>query len=486
MAIVKPDLPSTVVHFVGETVVSLDPSFNEVMAVIGTHSFGPLASEAGGLETYASLSEWESIYGTGDSPGRTAVVGAFSGGAGGVVFARAATAAAARATTTITNTTPAPALRLTARYAGTDGNEISYVVEDDPLDATRDRLRILFRGATVESYSYLATDIAALAAAITNRPSRYVVADGPGGAAVVTGVALTPTAGTALAAGDDGDVLTAAEYLAAQDALEFVEFGALAAAALTDAAIKVQLATWAKAQAEEMRPFRLILGGAAGESVDDAIAELAANPTLRDEHIIRFAVGTWHDSLLDLDLSTAQLASYVGGLLLARGERSALTRAEAPTLTPVGGTGPTLEELKAGRDAGLTMLRRVTSPRTQVAISEGVTTFISRSVPAKPYILFSEPRLIGLFDRILRQMVAWGDDIVVGDLPANDDTRNLVRKEMRKILDELEATGLAEPGSGFVNVDKPADPALRDTIPYSFGFVPTLTAKYLIGEGRVR
>lgn len=484
--VVKPDLPSSVIRFVGETTVSIPPAFNQIVAIIGSHDFGPLASDPDGTQPHLTLSAWEAVYGTGDTPGRTAVVGAFQAGAGGVVFARAATALAAAATLTLNNTTPVAAIRLTARWKGTAGNQISIVRDDDPIDATKDRLRVLFRGAEVEKYVYTATDIAGLVAAINARPSRYIIADGPGGGAVVTGTALAATAGTALATGNDGAVLTATEYLAAQDALEFAEFGALAPAALTDAPVKVQLANWTRTMAEEMRPFRLVLGGALAETVDTAIAELAANPSLRDEHVIRFGVGTWHEDTLNKDLSTAQLAAYVAGLMVARGERSALTRADAPTLHAVGGSGPSTDELKAGRDAGITMLRRVSSPRTELVISEGVTTFISTVLPAKPYIFFSEPRIVGLLDRIVRQMVAWGDEFVIGDLPANDDTRNLVRKEMRKILEDLETSGLSEPGSGFVNVDPPEDPSLRDTIPYDFGFMPTLTAKYLIGNGRIR
>ena len=202
--------------------------------------------------------------------------------------------------------------------------------------------------------------------------------------------------------------------------------------------------------------------------------------------IIRFAVGMWHDSVTGMDLSTAQLGPRVAGALLARGERSALTRTLFGGLDVVGNTGPSNDELRAGRDKGLTMLRQVSNPAANVAIAQGVTTFIDKNAPGRPYVLFSEPRIVGLLDRIKRQIVEWGDDVVIGDLPVTDDTRALVRKEIRKILDDLETVGLSEPGSGFVNVEPSADPALADAIPYEFGFIPTRTANYLIGNGRVR
>jgi len=490
-AFLKPQLPSTAVDFRGDETLSIAPNGNEVVAVVGPASWGPVnaaPSLAGGRSVYLSLSEFERDFGTADTPLRTAVVGAFSGmglpgqgGAGGVIPIRAATSAAAAASKTLQNTTPAAALTLTAKYKGVDGNQLSYVVEDDPVIAGKDRLRILFRGIEVERFSYNQTDITGLRDAINNRPSAYVVAS-----AATSGTALAPTTGSAFTGGNDGAVLTATEYLAAQAILEFQDFGIFAPAGLTDVSVKVQLAAWNRQMAEEMRPFRMVFGGAAGEDIDDVIAELSSNPTLRDPHIIRFGVGTWHDDSLNKDLGTAELAPRLAGVLAARGLKSSLTRADFATLSPVGNLVPTTQELVQGRDQGITMLRRVSSERTTLAIAQGVSTFTSTTTEGRPFRLWSEPRLVGLFDATIRRIVKWGDDVVIGDLPVNDDTRNLVRKEVGKILAEYEGNGLAEPGTQFIVVDPPNDPNLDDTIPFEFGFKPTRTANYLIGQGRVR
>lgn len=485
MQVVKPDLPSSVLRWVGERQLSVAPSFNETVATIGPHPWGPLLADEDGGKLYPTLPAFEADYGTEDSPLRDAVVGAFvgggvpgEGGAGGVIVGRI-NEGADPAQATI-NAGATPSLRLTARYAGAQGNDITRVIEDDPVDASRDVLRLLFKGAEVEKFTYDATDINALAAAINARPSKWVTAE-----ALATGTALTH-ASAAFAGGSDGDALTAATYTAAQRALEFKRFSVFAPAALNDVAIKVQLAAWIKSMASEMRPIRAVFGGPAAETVDDGLAELAANPSLRDPQIVRFSVGSWVDDILEKTLSTSQLVGRIAGALVARGERSALTRALFAGLHPVGGTGPTTDELKAGRDGGLTMLRQVSNANADVAISQGVTTFIDRLSPAMPYELFSEPRIVGILNRVLRHMVEWGDDVVIGDLPVTDDTRALVRKELGKVLADLEGTGLAEPGSAFAVVDPPDDPDLADTIPYSFGFIPSRTANYLVGEGRVR
>jgi hypothetical protein len=485
---VKPDLPGTIVRFAGDETLSVAPSFNETVAIIGSHDWGPLGlgREDEDVVGYTSLQQFETDYGTTDTQLRRAVVGAFigqgeaaGGGAGAVIVYRAATAAADTAELTRQNTTPANAITFTALNPGTRGNEISIVIEDDPNDGTKDRLRILFEGVTVERFSYAPTNIAALAASV-NATSKYVTAT-----SLITGVALTPTTGTSLAGGNDGEVLTATEYEDAQATLEYHGFTAVGAAALTDTAIQVQLATWVKNMEEGMRPVRLVIGGPAGETVAEAIAELEADPELRDPQIVRIGGGDWYDSYLEVQLSTAELVGRMLGGLAARGLSSSLTRMLLAGITPVG-LPPTQEDLIAGAAGGVTVLRRVSNPLAKVAVSWGKTTFIDDDAEGRPLELFSEPRIVGLLNATIRRIVEWGDDVVIGDLPVTDDTRNLVRQKVTQILEEYEETGLATPGTSFVSVEDPEDPALADAIPFEFGFRPTRTANFLIGNGRVR
>lgn len=485
--IVKPDLPSTIIKWVGVEVTRIPPTTNEVVAVPMTHDWGPLITDADGTALYTNLTEWENVYGNSDTPGRTAAVEAFlgmnvpgGGGAGGIYTPRMATSSAAAATISRNNTTPAAAITLTARYKGTRGNRLSVAIEQDPVITANDRLRVMLDGVTLETYSYVKTDIAALVSLINTRPSRWLTAT-----QVITGVALSPTAGASLAGGDDGATLTAAEWAAAQAALEFKNFGILAPYNLTDTTIKAQLVTWMKAQADVMRPFRMVTGGAAGEALSAVQTELNSG-TLRDEHHIRFGVGTWHDDVLNKDLSTAQLAPRIAGILAARGRKSALTNALLGGLHLVGATGPSASDLVVGRDLGVTMLKRVSNANAELAVSQGVTTFISKTTAGKPYAFFSEPRIVGLLDEVQRRITEWGDDVIIGDLTVTDDTRREVSKEVTKVLEEYEGEGTAQTGTSFVNViNTDNDPQLSDTIPFQFGFKPARTANFLIGEGRI-
>jgi hypothetical protein len=97
-------------------------------------------------------------------------------------------------------------------------------------------------------------------------------------------------------------------------------------------------------------------GGAAGETIDDAIARSVA---LGDPHVVNFGVGTYHDDLLDKDLSTAQLAPRIAGILAARRDQ-ALTGAEL--------------------SAGCTSSARPASRRRrEVAVQRGVTLRSART-----------------------------------------------------------------------------------------------------------
>ena len=198
---VKPIIPQTRIEFVGDVLPRVPPSFSDVVAIPIVHDWGPVVTDppgndgkAGGPQLVQSFAEFTSLFGDSDTPGRTAVAGAFAGqgllagdGAGGVVVARMATGAAVAAHIDIQNTTPAVALTLTAHYKGVRGNDISYVLDANPNDSTQDRLRIRYKGAVVETYVYTRTSITALQAQI-NAASNLVVASGAvDGTALATG-----------------------------------------------------------------------------------------------------------------------------------------------------------------------------------------------------------------------------------------------------------------------------------------------------------
>lgn len=484
--IAKPIIPQTRIGFVGEQTVRVAPSFGETVAVPIKHDWGPMGAELTEPELLASFAEWTTRYGDSDTEARTAIAGAFAGqavrgtgGAGGVIPYRMG-ANAVRAAKTLQNTTPANAITITARWKGVRGNNYSIKIDADPTNAARDRLRLLYSGVVVETYTYVKTDIAALVAAINARAVGNITA-----ASLITGVALATTAGVSMTGGLDGDAITSADHLAAMDGLEFQPFSVIAPANLTDGPTQAAYLAWVRALEAANRPVQFVAGGALAETIDDAITRSVA---LADPHVVNFGVGTYHDDLLNKDLSTAQLAPRIAGILAVRGEDRALTGAELGGLHVVGTTGPSTADAEVAVQNGVTVLIHTDSEEADLRIAKGLTTYISEADAARPRRIFEEPRFIRIMDLFTRRMKVWGDQKVIGNVPVNQDTRDAVRQYALTLIDDLQRRGLilskaqgaiADP---YVNTPVTTD----DTIPFEFGWQFAYTANYLIGEGRVR
>lgn len=501
MTLLKPVVPGTVLKFIGESVPHVAPSIADTVAIPIVSDWGPAGADApgtsgreGGMQLLQSFQEYIEIYGDSDTPGRTAVAQAFAGqnlpgkpGAGAVLVYRMAGAAKAKATLSINNTTPAAAIKLTARYYGTRANSLTVIIDVDPSNAARDRLRIQYKGVTAETYLYTKTDVKSLAASI-NASSKIVAAEEK-----ITGVALTATAGTAIAGGNSGETVTALLHLEALEAIEYRPFSILAPYAVETAELVTTYNSWTKAQEEANRPVILCIGGVAGETLAEAITRSAS---CENAHVVNLGVGTYHDDLLNKDLSTAQLAPRIAGILAARGKKGSLTFASIGGLHIVGNTGPSAAEQETAIRSGVTVIGHGTNPEAELHIIKGVTTLTSTTKAGEPLEVFGDPRLVRIMDLYVRQMKEWADNVVIGSKPANADTRAAVRGKAREMQDELLGEGLILPGGEmiggvevpkpFVNVPVPSDPTMLDAIPYEFGWQFARTTNYVLGEGRVR
>lgn len=503
MSFVKPDLPGTKITFTGAKAPRILPAAADTVAIPIIADWGPVGADPpgsqgrdGGPQECTSFSEYTGLFGDSDTPGRTAVAGAFAGqglpgqpGAGAVLVYRMAGTSAAAATISIlaTGTGGAATLQLDAKYVGSRGNRISYTLDADPTTPTNDRLRIYLDGVLQETYTYTAPNLAALAAAINLR-STLVKAT-----ALVLDTApakrlLATTNPVPLATGDDGATVTSADHIAALAGIQYKQFGIVAPYDLTDASILAAYLSWVQTMSDNSQPVRLVVGGAAGETVDAAITR---SLSLADPHVVNVGGGTFHDDLLDKDLSTSQLAPRIAGILAAKSEEHSLTFAKLGGLHVVVGNAD--DEVKAAINNGVTVIAPTSSPDADLRIEKGVTTYTG-DTDTMPQDVYGDPRLIGVMDAYVREMKTWGDDNVIGNLPVNDDTRNLVRGKARQLQDDMLTAGLLLPANPtakppipapWVVCEDPGDPSLADAIPYTFGWTFAKTANYIIGNGTV-
>lgn len=483
----RPDNPGTYITLVGESAVRPPANVASSMALPIVHDWGPMGKTEG-VQEAEGFANFDSIFGNTATEGRNGVLGAFVGpgvpgepGAGSIFVYRMASSSAKAANKTLNNTTPGAALALTGYYKGTRGNRISVVTDADPVNTANNRLRIRLDGAVQETYSYVKTDITTLAATINTR-SKLVKAE-----MKITGVALAAATST-LTEGNDGASLSALEWEEALAALEKEDISIFSAPNLTTTEIIAMVAVWVGTQEENQTPVTAVLGGGATETLAEAITKAEA---IRSPHIIRVAGGEFRDEFLDANVTTAQLAPRIAGILAGRGEESSLTFAAVAGLSQIGAVSIATDELAIAASSGLTVFRRASRADTELVIAKGVTTFVEPTNPDKPLELFSDPRIVRVGDGFLRRMKQWGDEKIVGPTRVIETTQAAVRQRGLAEISDLQDRGLILPGTDtsdqpFFRIVEDPGPSLQDAIVFEFGFKFARTTNFLIGTGKVR
>lgn len=469
----------TRITFGGVIPTRYNPGLAESVGIPIIHDWGP--EEDARLIT--SSDEFDALFGDSDTAGRRAVLDALRGqgittegnGAGGVWVFRMVGAAGAKATKALQNTTPATALTLTAKYAGVRGNDLSVTVLLDPRDSNRHILKLFYKGVLQETFTYAKTDIAAAAATI-NAGSNLVTA-----VSNVTGTALAVVSAQAFASGNSGTTLLSADWVAAMTAFEYKKLSIVAPYDLTDDTIRATFVAWVQTQVAAMRPVFLVVGGAAGETLDTAIARSQA---INDPHVINLGVGSFIDDANGgAVVSTSQLAPRIAGVLAARGEEASITFADLADLRLSGASGPTNDEVIDALRFGVVVLTQTESDNDDVTlhVERGISTYTTDTDLDRPLNIWSEVQMVRGMDIFLREFKKWGDDIVIGKLPVDDRTRNMIRAEGQRRLRDREARSLAQPGSTFFEVVA----TTTNEIPFNFGWKPIFSVTYLNGNGRI-
>jgi hypothetical protein len=285
-----------------------------------------------------------------------------------------------------------------------------------------------------------------------------------------------------LSGGVNGDTLTVDEWMTALTAMEYLGFSVIAPYDLTDSAIRASVVSWVKGMDSANRPVMLVMGGAADETVDEAITDAT---TINDQHVVRLAGGFFQDAVLGASVSTSQLAPRVAGMLASLGDANSLTFKPMGGLTYIG-QGFANDQIEAAIQNGVTTISVSTNPLAALKIEKGLTTFVTPDDPTRPLDFFSDPRLVRLVDLFIRRMKEWGDNTMIGNVPVNDDSRTALRARASAEIEELENRGLIIPGTDFLDVPVPDDPDLLDSLIYEFGFQCARTALYIFGFGSVR
>lgn len=422
-----------------------------VPASAGSTVIVPFTADWGPENTPVALTayrKYAQTFGPTDSTARRRVFGAFlgeglagKGGAGTVIAFRLATSGAARASHAFQNSTPATALTLTARYKGTRGNGIG-VTHRPGVDVGTDELVLIENGREVESYPYPETDIARLAADINATTSSLVTA-----VANITGVALTDVSNVALTGGNDGAVLTVAEYTAMFDAIAYEPFGVFAAAGITDSAVLAALYAWKDEVGALGKPFFVVEGGPLGEAFSAHKTRALAR---MDSDTMVFGTGSVGDTTLTTDgsevvLPTSEAICRVAGAIARRGEVMDMVNVRFAGWRIIGGANRAQSLIAA--TSGMSLLTRDGDPVAPTKMSLGITSYSTDSA-AKPVWHYGNVKFVRT-DHGLETDIAsdqeHGD--LIGELGVSTRGRDIVLGRAKNIIQGRIDRGVLQPRS---------------------------------------
>ncbi|TBL71358.1 phage tail sheath family protein [Paenibacillus thalictri] len=323
-----PVLPGLYLNFQAAAAAAIQTGARGIVTVPVKANWGPIrefvevTSEAVAAKVYSADE-------TGGATAYTAMKLAFYGGAHKVLAYRIADASAAKATLNLQDdaATPVNVVRLEAKYPGTRGNQFKVSLQANAIDSTKVDLKLMEGAAALKTFTFAGGAIQAAVDTINNDPANeWIVASklAEGSGQFKNGGSLT------FAGGNSGiGSIAAADYTDALNAMETQDFHLLALDGVTDAAIHATVVAWIDRLRSEGKGVMAVLGGsAADDTSSDAVSKATTRSnTYNHEGIVNVGVGA---TLSSANYSSAQISSYVAGLIAGQKLSESTTYAAAP------------------------------------------------------------------------------------------------------------------------------------------------------------
>ncbi|WP_110931944.1 phage tail sheath family protein [Paenibacillus bouchesdurhonensis] len=322
----QPVLPGLFMNFVSAAGAAIVPGARGVVVAPVKAHWGPI----GQFVEVTSENAIKELFSNDEFSGATAYTTLFLsllGGAKKLLAYRMADSSAAAAEIVLKNSeaSPADALKVSAKYAGERGNAFKVTIQ--PSLAVPDVKELkLYEGNTLLRTITLGNGDVDAAVAAINKDSgnKWIVAE-----KLAEGV-LADVSGVALEGGASGiSGITNADYIAATEAFETQDFHVLTLDGVTDAALRTSLVAWVKRVRSEGKGIMATLGGSMAEDTGaDAVNKAIARSAAADfEGIINVGTGA---VLNGKSYSSAQVASWVAGLIAGQALKESTTYAASP------------------------------------------------------------------------------------------------------------------------------------------------------------
>jgi len=475
----RPVRPGAYFDWEAQPTTTIAPNIGSVVCLAIVHDWGP----ANILTPCMSLADFQTIFGPStDTPGYIAAMQCFRGegvsgrgGAGEVLAYRMVGSGAAESSVELPDASEATSLTLTALYPGSYGDNLAAVVSVG-IPATNTQVAITLNGMTIESFSWLASDVEGLAELI-NTTSKWVSAEAEDAAEALDTSSTVPIP---FAGGDDGiDTLANSDWTGTPtsmlDQVSAARFSLFAAFDVTDTATLTAIAKWQSTLNSGGKRFMTVVGGGATDTAATAVARSAQMADMQPgglgggENVVNLGVGTLVDDQLG-ELTTSQLAPRIAGILAARGETMSLTFARMAGCTP-GSVMPSDADVSLCFDGGVVCFGVDSNAASPVRVEKGLTTYIGGD-DSKPYLIYRNPKFVRTMHGIELDITDWATGAAIGSLQVNDQTRALVVGYGHQVMEQRAGLGVIQDGYtvGVDPIPAPSDDDEFVAVVYGIAF----------------
>ncbi|MCD9020500.1 phage tail sheath family protein [Cohnella silvisoli] len=435
----KPVLPGFYMAFRAAATAAIQPGSRGIaIAPVRAHwgpvrQFVDIASEADIAEAFTRAE-------TNGATAYTTLKLALLGGAKKLLAYRLTDGTEATATITLADTTGTPVnvLKLDAKYTGARGNSFKVAVQVNPVDSSKKDLK-LFEGATLLcTFTFAGGSILNAANAINGDPgNKWIVAtklaDGNGTLANVTGAAM--------AGGISGLTGVAnADYVNALSDFETRDFNVVFLDGVSDATLHASVVSWIARIRNEGKGVIAVLGGSASDdTASDAVSKAVARSTaFNHEGVVNVGTG---GKLADIVYSSAQLTSYVAGLIAGQGLSASTTYAPAP-FEDVTRRWTRAEQEQAVRGGVFLLIHDGRSVKALRGINSLATLREGQSVGWKKI------RTIRVMDSINADLQRTAEDSYIGKVNNTEEGRLALIGACKQYMQSLAQAGIIE-AEGF-------------------------------------
>lgn len=464
-----PKRPGSYTNYIAKPVARVNAPLAGIVAMPVTADWGPVDEiiDCGGLSEYRAVFG-DTVY----SPGHIAAYQLFKGeavnkrgGASRALIVRKAGESAKQASAKLADTKEAPnaeAVVIKGIWKGTLGNRLAITVEANALDpSNKHDIVVYLDGAEIERWTYGKTSWAELKAKVAK--SDWIEVEVKKEEAALALVSVPKS----LTGGNDGLTLSNGDWTNVMAEYGSRRFSVFVAYDLTDETVIAALKAWATDPETGLNSKGKRFEVVTGMGTSDLEEGLEQSESLNDENFNNWGGFKVQDSQIEdengdvITLTPSQFAPRVAGVVAATGGAASITFSRFADVTLVEGLSSDAEFVEAS-EGGLCTLAEDSNGLAPVRVEQDVTTYIDDTV-AKPKEIFGKLKFVRTMQKFEMELTEFSEnEEVIGKLGVNDESREYLVGQGRKIAERYEREGEFFKGEEatrvFVNPDPPSTP----------------------------